>query len=68
MMWDLKDLTSGAELARTFKVSRAAIGMWAVRYPDFPAPLVRIGNIPLYSSKQVRAWRTIHARHLGKPR
>lgn len=67
MRWNLNDLTTGAELARVFKVSRAAINMWAVRYPDFPAPLVRLGNIPLYSRKQVRAWRKIHARHLGEP-
>lgn len=67
-MWDLNDLASGAELARHFGVTRAAVSMWAERYRDFPKPLVIVGHAPLYSWKQVLAWRAAHASHLGTPR
>ncbi len=62
-MWDLHDLVTGAEFAQACGVSRAAVCMWAQRYPDFPAPVIVVGNAPLYSKLQVTKWRADRRRY-----
>lgn len=56
--WDLDDLVTVSDLAAEFGVTRAAVGNWPLRHPDFPAPLITVacGHTAIYSLRQVRAW------------
>lgn len=60
-LWEIEDLTSVSELARQFGVSRQAVDSWAKTNADFPAPLVRLGNWPIYSRRQVTEWHATKA-------
>lgn len=55
-MWDLDDLASCSEIARTLGLGMPAVSQWATRYDDFPKPIVMLGKIPVYSWAQVRDW------------
>lgn len=56
-MWDLDDLASVGDLGLIFHVGRSTVANWVVRYPDFPAEIVKVGATNIYSISQVRAWR-----------
>jgi hypothetical protein len=55
--WLLTDLAATGDLADEYKVGRATISNWTVRYPDFPAPVIELSTGPAWSRWQVRQWR-----------
>jgi hypothetical protein len=56
-MHDLDDLVSLGNIAKRFNLkSSAVVKNWVDRYPDFPDPLIRLGNFPIYSMRQVLYW------------
>lgn len=59
-MWDLEDLASSSEIANTLGVNKSTVSMWKRRYPDFPAPLIVLNGITVYSWAQVRDWYNSH--------
>jgi hypothetical protein len=71
--WDLADLATVTDLAAEYGVGKSAIGNWALRYPNFPAPLVTLarGGLNIYSRRQVRAWHDARewtpGKHKGHP-
>lgn len=60
MKWEMNDLVGVGDLAKELGESKATIVNWSRRYPDFPKPLARISNGPVYSRQQVTEWRTNH--------
>jgi len=58
MKWELSDLAGASDIAEQYGVGRAAVGNWAQRFEDFPAPLAHVGGRSVYSRKQVTAWYT----------
>lgn len=66
-MWDMDDMATVTMLAEIFFTKRSTIVNWSRRFADFPAPLVTLGNAPIYSIVQVEAWEAgrvwQHGRH-----
>jgi len=60
MKWELSDLVGVGDLAKELGESKATIVNWSRRYNDFPQPLARISNGPVYSRQQVTEWRASH--------
>lgn len=60
MQWELDDLVGVGDLANELGESKATISNWSSRYADFPKPLARISNGPVYSREQVTEWRMTH--------
>jgi len=50
------DLISTADIARLAGESRATVGNWKRRYPDFPPERGRNARGPLYDAAEVQAW------------
>jgi hypothetical protein len=56
-MHDLDDLVGLIEIAKRLdQKSSAVVRNWIDRYSDFPKPLMRASNTPIYSMRQVLYW------------
>ncbi|WP_091454729.1 N-6 DNA methylase [Actinokineospora iranica] len=55
-------LVTAADIARSAKITRAAVSNWRKRYPDFPAPASGAGRNARFSAAEVTAWLERHGR------
>ena len=54
---DLDDLVGAAEIAKELGLGRTSVVHdWRRRYPDFPAPVKRLGTFNLWLWPDVEAW------------
>jgi hypothetical protein len=58
----LEDLAGPRELGAILHVTPSAVTNWAIRFEDFPAPLIEVSRVRLYSAAAVIEWcrRTSH--------
>lgn len=53
---ELDDLVDQSKIAARFHTSRSAVNNWTVRHSDFPLPVARFGNVPVYLLTDVTQW------------
>lgn len=54
---DVDDLVTPAMIAERFGLNRTTPSIWARRYPDYPSPVISIGErVRLYSWRAIKAW------------
>lgn len=53
---ELTDLIDQSRIAVRLGLTKTAVNNWSVRFTKFPAPLIRLGNTPVYSWRAVRDW------------
>lgn len=58
MKIDPEDLVSTKDIARMAHVTMSAVSNWKLRHPDFPRPVVVVGDgeIPLYLIHHVQQY------------
>lgn len=53
---DTDDLVTVKVIAERFEIKASAVTNWVRRYEDFPAPLIVVDHVKLWSWQQVKAW------------
>jgi hypothetical protein len=56
MQVELEQLVAQVDIAQRMHVSNRAVNNWTVRFNDFPKPIVRFGNTPVYYWPDVVQW------------
>ena len=49
-------LLTRSDIARHCDVTTEAIDKWRQRYPDFPAPVRRFGQSPVWDRDEIQLW------------
>lgn len=62
-----RTLATASEIARDLNVSCRTVYGWMERYPNYPAPVSRIGNARVWDLDAVREWHRDANLRVGRP-